>query len=245
MQAASQDRELLRTLRWYDGFVIALANPGFLVAFLGYSIGALGGWAAVALWAVSMLIGASSNWVYSEMAAMFPDKPGGIALYAHEGWRRYFSLVGPVATFGYWFAWSSVLSVFGLVIGSLIERQWFAGQDWSFSTGLADNIGLGHVIGGGLVIAVCLVNVFGIRPAVWLSYLTGAMLVVLLAVFIVVNLFIAVILNNLETVKAEHAAEDLSRHGDEELLRRVERLRAEVADVEALLRERVRGTPAT
>ena len=186
MQAAVEERQLVRTLRWYDGFVIALANPGFLIGFLGYSIGALGGWAAVALWTVSMLIGALSNWIYSEMAAMFPDKPGGIALYAHEGWRRYFSLVGPLATFGYWFAWSSVLSVFGLVVGSLIQRQWFSGQDWTFSTGLADNLGLGHVIGGGLVIAVCLANVFGIRPAVWLSYLTGAMLMVPLAVFIVV-----------------------------------------------------------
>ncbi len=185
MQAAPEDRELLRTLRWYDGFVIALANPGFLIGFLGYSIGALGGWAAVTLWAVSMLIGALSNWVYSEMAAMFPEKSGGIALYAHEGWRRYFSLVGPVATFGYWFAWSSVLSVFGLVVGSLIQTQWFSGEEWVFSTGLADDLGLGHVIGGGLVIAVGMANFFGIRPAVWLSYLTGAMLIVPLAVFIV------------------------------------------------------------
>jgi amino acid transporter len=186
LQVALEERQLVRRLRWYDGFVIALANPGFLIGFLGYSIGALGGWAAVALWAVSMLIGTLSNWIYSEMAAMFPDKPGGIALYAHEGWRRYFSLVGPIATFGYWFAWSSVLSIFGLVVGSLIQRQWFPGQDWTFSTGLADNLGLGHVIGGVLVIAICLVNVFGIRPAVWLSYVTGAMLMVPLAVFIVV-----------------------------------------------------------
>ena len=45
--------------------------------------------------------------VYSELAAMFPDKSGGIAIYAHEGWRKYSTLVGPVATLGYWFAWSS------------------------------------------------------------------------------------------------------------------------------------------
>ncbi len=35
---------------------------------------------------------------------MFPEKPGGISLYANEGWRRYFTPIGPIATFGYWFA---------------------------------------------------------------------------------------------------------------------------------------------
>jgi hypothetical protein len=33
---------LYRGIRWYDGFVVALANPGFLIGSLGYSIGALG-----------------------------------------------------------------------------------------------------------------------------------------------------------------------------------------------------------
>ena len=28
--AQVEERHLLKTLRWYDGFVIALANPGFL-----------------------------------------------------------------------------------------------------------------------------------------------------------------------------------------------------------------------
>ena len=81
---------LYKGIRWYDGFVVALANPGFLIGSLGYSIGALGGWGAVLLWTISMLMGVGKNWIYAEMAAMFPDKPGGIALYAHEGWRRYF-----------------------------------------------------------------------------------------------------------------------------------------------------------
>ena len=51
---------------------------------------------------------------------MFPNQSGGISLYAHEGWRRYFSLVGPIATFGYWIGWSVVLSIFGKLIGDLV-----------------------------------------------------------------------------------------------------------------------------
>jgi amino acid transporter len=186
-EAVIEERQLLKALRWYDGFVVALANPGFLIGSLGYSIGALGGWGAMTLWAISMLIGTFSNWIYSETAAMFPEKPGGIALYAHEGWRRYFSLVGPVATFGYWFAWSTVLSIFGIVIGSLIQTRWAPGQTWSwhpFST--APHIGLPHVIAIGAIVAVWLFNIFGIRPAVWVGYITGAMLIIPLTIFIVV-----------------------------------------------------------
>jgi amino acid transporter len=186
--AVIEERQLLKALRWYDGFVIALANPGFLIGSLGYSIGALGGWAAMFLWTTSMVIGVFSNFIYSETAAMFPDKPGGIALYAHEGWRRYFSLVGPVATFGYWFAWSSVLALFGIVIGSLIQAEWFPGETWTFDTGPVD-AGLPHVIAAAVIIAVWIVNIFGIRPAVWLAYATGAMLMIPLAVFIVLPYF--------------------------------------------------------
>jgi amino acid transporter len=185
-EAVVEERQLLKAMRWYDGFVVALANPGFLIGSLGYSIGALGGWGAVTLWTISMAIGVLSNWIYSESAAMFPDKPGGIALYAHEGWRRYFSLVGPVATFGYWFAWSSVLAIFGLVIGSLIQAEWFPGQDWTFSTGIADNLGFPHVIGAVCIVVVWVFNIFGIRPTVWVAYATGALLMVPLAVFMIV-----------------------------------------------------------
>src|SRR6476469_8151165 len=94
-EVSVDERRLLKTMRWYDGFVIGLANPGFLIVGIGFSVGALG----------------------AEVAAMFPDKPGGLAMYAKEGWRRYFSLAGPIATFGYWFAWSSVLAIYGGLIG--------------------------------------------------------------------------------------------------------------------------------
>ena len=99
--ARVEERELLRTLRWWDGFVIALANPGFLIASLGFTIGTLGPWGAVLVWTASMVIGTLQAWIYQEPAAMFPDKPGGIALYAHEGWKKYFTPAGPLATFGY------------------------------------------------------------------------------------------------------------------------------------------------
>ena len=122
-EAVIEERQLLKTLHWYDGFVIALCNPGFLIASLGFTFGSVGVLGSLILWGISATLGLMQNWIYSESAAMFPDKPGGISLYAYEGWRRYFSLFGPIAAFGYWIGWSVVLSIFGNLIGGLITAE--------------------------------------------------------------------------------------------------------------------------
>jgi amino acid transporter len=190
-QAVVEEQRLLKTLRWYDGFVIALANPGFLLGSLGYSVLDLGGWGAMLLWAITAFLAVFLNVIYSELAAMFPEKPGGIALFAHEGWRKYTTLVGPVATFGYWIAWSVVLAIFGILIGQFVTGAWFSGQplgtplgDGWFSTGPVD-IGLPHVIATGLIVAVWLFNVTGVRISVTFQYAAGILLMVPLFVLIV------------------------------------------------------------
>src|SRR5262249_39491323 len=182
-EAYVEERHLLKSLRWWDGFVIALCNPGFLFAALGFSMGALGTWGAVVLWAISAAVGMLQTWIYAESASMFPDKPGGISLYAHEGWRGRFSLAGPIAAYGYWIGWSVVLSIFGKIIGDLIQAEWFPNTTWSVFSGTV-HLGLPHFIAIGAIIIVWLLNVFGIRPAVWITYLTGAGLMVPLAVVI-------------------------------------------------------------
>jgi len=183
-EAFVEERQLLKSLRWWDGFVIALCNPGFLIASLGFSMGALGTWGAVFLWAVSAGVGMLQTWIYAETAAMFPDKPGGISLYAHEGWRGRFSLVGPIGAFGYWIGWSVVLSIFGVLIGDLIQAQWFSSSTWSVYDGVV-HLGLAQFIAIGCIILVWALNIFGLRPAVWISYITGLGLMVPLAIFIV------------------------------------------------------------
>ena len=129
-EVAVDERRLLKTMRWYDGVVIGLANPGFLLVGLAFSIVYLGGRWALALWIISAIIGALQAYIYCEPAAMFPDKPGGLSVYAREGWRKHFSLAGPIAVFGYWFAWSSVLAVYGSFIGLLLIGE-FADPDSS------------------------------------------------------------------------------------------------------------------
>ena len=123
--AVVEERELLKTISWFDGFVVALANPSFLITGLGLSAFSLGGWGAVILWTVSVILGALHNYIYSETATMFPKLSGGIAIYAHEAWKKYFSFVGPVAAFGYWIGWSVVLSATGVVVGFLVQYEWY------------------------------------------------------------------------------------------------------------------------
>jgi amino acid transporter len=173
--AQVEERQLLKAMTWWDGFVVALANPGFLIAALGGSIGALGTAGAFVLWTISITLGAMQNNIHAELAAMFPNKSGGVALYAHEAWRKYLTLVGPLATFGYWIGWSVVLSINGFVAGALIQSEWFSSTTWTSTTAGFD-FSLPILIGIGLIIVVWAINVFGVRPAVWFGYITGALL---------------------------------------------------------------------
>lgn len=171
-----------RRLRWGDGFVFALTMPAALIATLGYSIGALGGWAAVVLWGLSMAIAVIANWIYSELAAMFPDVSGGISLYAHEAWRGRLEIVGPIASFGYWFAWTGSIAVYGTIIGSLVQTQWFPGQDWVAHVAGVD-VTFARVVAAAAVVAVWAANAAGLRPTLWVAYATAAALAVPLVVF--------------------------------------------------------------
>ena len=175
------DRELLKTLRWWDGFVVGLAVPSFLIGALGFTYGSLGTWGTVFFWTLSMLFGAMQAFIYQEPAMMFPDKSGGIALFANEAWKSKFTLVGPIATFGYWFGWSAVLAINGLLIGTLVQAEWFPGTTWSISDGLG-HITLAKVIGIVCILVIWLLNTQGMRVGVNLTYITGVLLLIPLAV---------------------------------------------------------------
>lgn len=177
---AVDDRRLLKTMHWWDGFVVSLCNPGFLLAGLAGSVDTLGPkWAAI-IWFSSSIVGALQAYIYAEPAAMFPDKSGGLSMYAKEGWRKYFSLAGPLATFGYWFAWSSVLAIYGGIIGTLLITRFWSG-DWIGT--FVWHVGFFDVNGVRLIGLFCILlcfafNVRGMRTAVWFSYVTGAMMLI-------------------------------------------------------------------
>ncbi len=109
---------------------------------------------------------------------MFPDKPGGLSVYAREGWRKYFSLAGPIAVFGYWFAWSSVLAIYGVFVGLLlvdgVRRRGLLRDRRQFDAPVVTQPITWPVLIGVMCILLCYIfNVRGMRPAVWFSYVVG------------------------------------------------------------------------
>jgi amino acid transporter len=181
--AVVEERQLLKTLRWWDGFVIALCNPGFLLGSLGFTLGVFGAAGSMILWGASAAIGMMQAWIYSEPATMFGHRSGGISLYAHEGWRKYTTMVGPLAAFGYWIGWSVVLSIFGKIVGDLAVAQWWPHSTWTVTI-FSNHLGLAHFIAIGTIIAVWAFNIFGLKPAVWFSYACAALLMIPLVLFI-------------------------------------------------------------
>ena len=176
--------EFRRQLTWRDGFALALIVPIAIFATVAPAIAGIGALSVAALFAIACTVGVLQNYLFAEMASMFPNKPGGIALYAHEAWRRYFSPVGALAAFGYWAGWAFALSVFALTFGSLIQGQFFADSTWTMSTGPTD-IGLAHIIGLGALLAVGFLNLTGIRPAVWLNKVLGLVAIALIALLVI------------------------------------------------------------
>src|SRR2546423_144293 len=175
--AVVEERQLLKTLRWWDGFTIALCQPGFLLGSLLFAYGSVGVTGATVLWGIWAAVSLMNVGVYSELAMMFPGRSGGISLYANEAWRKYSTLVGPIATFGYWIGWSVVLAIFGNLIGGLIQAQWFSSSTWTVWDGVV-HLQLFNFIGIGCIVLVWLFNIFGVRPFAWFTYVTGALLLI-------------------------------------------------------------------
>lgn len=169
---------LLKTMKWYDGFVIGLAGPGFILASVAGSTLTLGPVWASTIWFLSALVGGLCAYTYAEPAAMFPEKSGGLTMYAKEGWRQHFSLAGPIATFGYWFAWSSVLAIYGGIIGTLLLSRFKPEALATIWHVTFFDVTWPRIIGTICILACFIFNYAGMRPAVWFSYATGVMMVI-------------------------------------------------------------------
>jgi amino acid transporter len=176
---------MIRTLTWRDGIVFALNMPIGLFLTLGYTVGAIGGWTAICIWAVACLFALLQNNLFAEMAAMYPDRTGGISVYAYEGWKRHFAPLGAVAAFGYWMGWSLSLSVEGVVLGYLIEGAFFPDNGISLNFPLIQPLGLPYLIAIGSIVAAWALNYFGIKIASGVAKITGALLVIGLIVLTV------------------------------------------------------------
>lgn len=183
--AAHSDEQMVRTLTWRDGFVFALNMPIGLFLTLGYTVGAIGGWTAICIWAVACFFAFLQNNLFAEMAGMFPDRTGGISVYAYEGWKRHFAPLGAIAAFGYWMGWSLSLSVEGVVLGTLVEQAFFPDNSISLDLPGIRPLELPYLIAVAAIVAAWALNYFGIKIASGVAKVTGTLLVIGLAVLVV------------------------------------------------------------
>src|SRR5262245_1556883 len=103
---AGEGSTFARVLTWRDGFTISLVIPVAIFATIGPSIATVGSGSLAVMFAIAGTFAIIQNFLFAEMAAMFPDKAGGISLYAHEAFKRYFAPLGCVIVFGYWAGWA-------------------------------------------------------------------------------------------------------------------------------------------
>ena len=73
-----------------------------------------------------------------------------------------------------------VLAIFGNLIGSLIQAQWFSSTNWNVYDGVV-HLNLFNFIGIGCIVLVWLFNIFGVRPFAWFTYVTGVLMMIPLA----------------------------------------------------------------
>ncbi|MGB3485441.1 MAG: APC family permease [Mycobacterium sp.] len=185
---AGTEGHIAQTLYWWDGFAISLSIPAALFIGIGYTIGALGAVPAIILSCVAAILAALQNVIYSEMTSMFPQKSGGIAVYANEGWKNRNVFAGPIAAFGYWFAWASSLAIYSLQIGSLSKAQWFPEATGSIAL-FGHDFGLEHLFAIVCLVAAWGFNILGMRVAMGAIYITGALVLVPIIGFIAAPLF--------------------------------------------------------
>jgi amino acid transporter len=185
--AAADQREasgLRRALTWRGGFALALVIPMSGLTLAGYEIGAIGAYGALAVWLAVSVVALAQNYIYAELAGIYPEKSGGIALYASQIWSKYCPPLGGILGWGYWAGWSLTLAVVSLVIGDLVQAEWFP-HDTATITILGNHVGLPTYIAAAVVIGVYLLNISGLKPVVNTNVVIGAALVVLAAVSLV------------------------------------------------------------
>lgn len=162
-------RTLRKELRWYDGFVLALAVPIYLFPDLGASAVKLGVFFCIAIWLVSVVMGALQSSIYAELALMFPNKSGGLPSYCREAYERYSPLVGPFVAWGYWLGWCVVLSINGLLVGEYLQAAAFPS---------ADPVLFPKIVGTVMLGAMMSIDLLGLRLGKWVRYLLGALTMV-------------------------------------------------------------------
>ena len=170
---------------WWDGFVLMLPLVGGGVwATSGLTIGAIGAYGALAVLGIMCIVALLTNFLFSEMATMFPDKTGGMSMYPREALRRYFIPGGVLAAFGYWLGYAVSISFVSASFAQLVVYQWFPTNTWTVHFA-GNDLMLWHFISAAVVIVAFLLAIVGVKVMSRLSFWVGCIALVFVAIVMI------------------------------------------------------------
>ncbi|MDD1776085.1 MAG: APC family permease [Candidatus Methanomethylicus sp.] len=104
--------EVKKTADWKVAYIIGLAGTILVTGVAGPIVGGIGsfGWIEVL---ITVVFGVIYCFLLAELAAMFPEKVGGLPTYAVEGFRdkKWGNILGGFNNWAYFLGWSPVISV--------------------------------------------------------------------------------------------------------------------------------------
>lgn len=177
-----------KKMSWVQGFSIALGVPVLILPSIGTLPGYIGA-IAIVIWMFSVFQGFMQCFAYAELASRYPTVPGipGFAqvVFGGENSQNYGigKFIGGLTAWGYWFTWSAVLAVFGMLTADYITAlipafSEFAGQKW-FSI----------LVSAAIFGILILINYTGLTGGALAGYLLAALSLIPLFLISIVAIF--------------------------------------------------------
>lgn len=174
-----------KTLTWRDGLAMMFPVAAGVFVSSGFMIGALGAWGTLVVLLIVGAVALLANFLFAEMATMFPGKAGGLSTYASEGFRKYFVPGGVLGAFGYWMGYTISIAFGALMFGTLIQMQWFPDQTWAVNFVGGVQLTLAHFLGLGIIVVCWVLSMLGVKIAARLATWVGIAFVIVVAVVII------------------------------------------------------------
>jgi amino acid transporter len=163
---------LSRETNWWGAFVIGLAGTILIIGLVGFALVALGG-ASIPLFAILTAIGVVLCFCLAELAAMMPERAGGLPSYAFETFRPlgdwWGTHVGGLSSWAYWLGWFTVAPINAILAANYIIALFSikAGSSRTFgpiSSGFGAQVSITQLIVGALILLVMFIPcLLGIR----------------------------------------------------------------------------------
>jgi len=116
----SSEPVLKRAVTWKVGLFMVATGILDWTYLSGPAVSMVGKWAPLA-WILTVGIMAVSCYIYLEMAIMFKDSAGGLAMYVMEGYKKRSPVPGVIAQWGYVMGWGLAVAAIATFAGYFIQ----------------------------------------------------------------------------------------------------------------------------